>query len=206
MQKLFVFIFFYSFAHAASITVKPFEMEFTIDKGYEVQGEMELSCRYEKFVWGDSAEYVTFYQEPTQLKVNIVESTDYNTVQVKNTKNLYYEYDEFFRSNEECRASFKIFFISTKYALGHGRNPKEPVKFTLWKGFYDYQEDEQIYDLRKLAKYIDNTVYSFREKSFENRHINIWILQDGREARTNPWVERAVINPATGVPYKPELN
>lgn len=205
-MKIFIItILSLSNLYAASITVAPFEMNLRIEKGYALKAELELACRYEKWVWGDSAEYETFYQAPVKLTVKEVHNGEFKEIRLINSRSLFYEYDEFFRSNEECRASFKVVFYSLKYALGYGVNPKKPVSFQLWKGFYDYEAGDQRYDLRKMEKYLDLATYTFVEKKFSNSHLNIWIKQDGREAATNPWVEKAYLNPETGRPYIPEI-
>jgi len=191
-------------AMAASVIVKPFEMELYLQKGYKISGEIELACRYERTVWSDSAEYETFYQTPQKLKIVENDHGEMKKVKIIHDQELYYEYDRFFRT-VECRASFKFLFESEKYARGIGVNPYKPVSFSLWKGMYDYQEGDQYYDLRKMTKYLDNTTYTFKEVPFNDSHINIWIKQDGKEADTSPWVDRAYINPETGKPYSPRI-
>ncbi len=188
---------------AASITVHPFELEFDLQEGYSVDGEVELACRYEKFVFGDSAEFETFYQAPKKLKVKVTKGQGFNKVALINQDKLFFEYDGLFKYGKECRASFEVNFVSDHIAKGHGRNPREAVSFKLWKGFYDYEEGEQVYDLDKMKKFLHHTTYTFTQKKFTNL-IHIRILQDGREAQTNPWVEKAYLNPATGKPYPPK--
>ena len=202
---IFLLSLFATQLFAASITVRPFEMEFDLQVGYSVKGEVELSCRYEEWVWGDSAQYETFYQDPSPVMISEEKMGDKKRVTIKNPRELYFEYDEFFRSNEECRASFKFVFYSENYAMGFGANPKKPVSFKLWKGFYDYQDGDRVYDLNKMRKYLDKTEYTFVEKRFQDSHINIWIKQDGREADTSPWVAKAYIDPTTNLPYPPQL-
>jgi hypothetical protein len=181
-------------------------MEFDIEPGYKIEAYIELACRKEKWVWGDSAQYETFTQDPKSLIVKVENKGNLETITLINSSVMYYEYDRFFSSGEECRASFKVLFISQKYAMGYGYNPSKPVTFKLWKGFYDYQRGDQFYDLNKMRKYLDNTTYSFVEKRYQNSHINIWIKQDDREASTSPWVEKAYINPTTGKPDAPKSN
>lgn len=190
---------------AASITVLPFKMTMEVQNGYQVKAQIDLACRYEKFVLSDSAEYEVFYQEPVQLGVSVKEDqgTGYKKVVLENNQKLYFEYDNPFRYGKECRASYKVFFESENYALGHTIKPKNPVLFTLWQGFYDYQEGNQVYDLEKMRKYLDQTTYSFTENYSPKDFVIIRILQDGREARTSPWVEKAYKNPKTGRPYRP---
>lgn len=198
-------IFLSTYLHAASVAVMPFEMQLDLQVGYGVRGEIELACRYEKIVWGDSAEYETFYQAPTKINITQEKSGEVKKVTLKNTRKLYYEYDDFFKSGEECRASFNIVFFSEKYAMGYGASPRKPVSFQLWKGFYDYQRGDVIFDLNKMRKYLDKTEYTFVEKRYLDSHINIWIKQDGSEAETSPWVAKAYIDPTTNLPYRPKL-
>lgn len=206
MRKLSILFYLCSLnIFAASVTVAPFEMELDLQKGYKLQGSIELACRLEKWVWGDSAQYETFYQDPSELRITTIDNGDFNKIIINNPNELYYEYDRFFSSDEECRASFKFQFISLNYAMGYGIKPKKPVTFQLWKGFYDYQKGDQRYDLNKMRKYLDRTVYTFVEREVTNSHINVWIKQDGREASTSPWVEKAYLNPETGKPYTPIL-
>lgn len=190
---------------AASITVKPFEMELDLQVGYKIKGEIALACRYEEWVWGDSAQYKTFYQDPTALEITEEVNGDTKRVTIKNTRERYFEYDDWYRSGEECRAYFDILFYSENYAYGYGARPKEPVSFDLTKGFYDYEPGDRTYDLNKIRKYLDQTTYAFIEKRTQDRYLTIWIEQDGREADTNSWVRRAYINPETDRPYTPEL-
>lgn len=197
---------FFSFGvMAASITVRPFKLEMEVQKGYSVRAQMDLACRYEKFVLSDSAEYETFYQGPVTLgvKEKNTSGTDFKVVTIENKRELFYEYDNPFRYGKECRASYKVFFESDNYALGHTIRPNAPVTFTLWQGFYDYQEGNQIYDLEKMRRYLDQTTYTFTEDFKPRNFVIIRILQDGREAKTSPWVEKAYKNPATGKPYAP---
>ncbi|MBC76713.1 MAG: hypothetical protein CME64_11925 [Halobacteriovoraceae bacterium] len=200
----FVFSLFNS-ALGASITVPPFEMEFLLQKDYEVKGQIELACRYEKFVISDSAEYEMFNGPEKKLKFEYVQEGEFNRVKLVNDKKLYFEYDKLFKWNKECRASFEVVFSSSKYALGHGYKPSKAVSFKLWKGMYDYQEGDQLYDLDKLKKYLSNTTYSFSESQINDNYLSIRIFQDGNEADTSPWVESAYINPKTGKPFPPTM-
>jgi hypothetical protein len=192
--------------NAASITVPPFEMELDLQDGYELEGELELSCRYEKLIFGDSSEYKVFYAPVKNLLVSKQVEGEFNRVKIVNNEKLFFEYNRAFHYGKECRLSFKVNFFSTEYATGYGLKPKRAVSFMLWKGFYDYQEGDQNYDLRKMQKFLDNTKYSFRERFVRPSHVNIYILQDGREARTSPWVEKAYLNPETGLPYRPLID
>ncbi len=190
-------------AMAASITVPRFEMEFLLQKNYEVNGKISLACRYEKFVIGDSAEYETFYGPEQKLVFKVISEGDFNRVKLTNNQDLYFEYDRLFKWGKACRASFDVVFSSTKFALGHGSSPDKAVSFKLWKGTYDYEEGDQIYDLNKIGKYLDNTTYSFSETLVGDRYLSVRIFQDGEEADTSPWVEKAYINPETGKPFPP---
>ena len=204
MKKLILFlVLLCTSVHAASITVPKFTLEFDIKKGYDVSAEVELACRYERLIFGDSAEFETFYQAPKKLKVKVKSSQGLSHIELSNDSQLYFEYDNFFKLGKECRASFKVFFVSQNYALGHSIKPQKAVTFTLWEGFYDYEEGDQFYDVEKMRKYLHNTTYTFKEKVLSDR-MHIYILQDGREANTNPWVETAIFNPATGKPYPPK--
>ncbi len=189
---------------AASVTVPPFKLELELQVGYQVNGEIELACRYERFVFGDSAQYETFTKAPSPL---LVESSRLNgqfqKITIKNLKPLFFEYDRPFKYGKECRASYRVEFISKDYALGYGTNPLKPISFVLSKGFYDYQEGEQVWDLGKIKDYLHNTTYSFSQRATRDALI-IRILQDGHEASTSPWVHRAVFNPQTGAPYRPQ--
>jgi hypothetical protein len=208
-MKLFCLIIFLlstTQLNAASITVAPFEMELHVQDGYELEGELELSCRYEKLVFGDSAEYETFYAPTKKLSVIKHAEGKLNRVVLVNDEKLFFKYNRSFHFGKECRASFKVIFFSKNYATGYGLKPNRAVSFMLWKGVSDYQEGNQSYDLRKMQKYLENTTYSFKERYFRPSHMNISILQDGREARTSPWVEKAYLNPETGIPYKPSFN
>lgn len=190
-------------AFSASVTVLPFSMVLDLQKDYELTAQMSLACRYEKLVFGDSAEYETFYKEADILKVSYNDlGNGFNQVVIRNPEKIKFTYNHPLIYGEECRASFKVNFTSLRYAKGHGLKPKEPVSFQLWKGFYDYQEGNQTYDLNKMRKYLDKTEYSFSEQKTANALI-IRILQDGREAHTSPWVERAILNPQTGLPHSP---
>ena len=207
MKPLFlsVAILFNLSSFAASISLSPFEMRLDIQKGFTLAGEVELACRYEKFVFGDSAQYETFYQKPVPLDIKVESGlgSDFNRVLITNKKELYFEYDELFKFGEECRASFKVHFFSKDYSLGHTIHPEKPVTFTLWKGFYDYQEGDQVYDLEKMRRYLHNTTYSFPIDRRPKDFFLIRILQDGKEASTSPWVQKAYKDPMTGRPRKP---
>ncbi len=189
---------------AASITVPKFTLNMDVQTGYSVSGEIELACRYEKIVFGDSAQFETFYQTPKKLTVISKKGAGFNSITLVNNEELFFEYDRAFKFGKECRASFKVFFVSNVYALGHGIKPLAPVTFTLWEGFYDYEEGDQEYDLEKMRKYLHQTTYTFTEKMFSNM-MHIRILQDGREAKTSPWVEKAYFDPKTGKPFSPKL-
>lgn len=204
LLKLYLFLFSIN-SFAASVTVQPFKMEMEVQKGYDVRGEIELACRYEKFVLSDSAEYETFYQSPKKLLINKanIEGTNLNRVTLESKQKLFFEYDNPFRYGKECRVSYKVFFESENYALGHTIRPNKPVTFKLWQGFYDYKEGDQVYDLEKMRKYLDQTTYTFTEKK-TSKFIIVRILQDGREADTSPWVEKAYLDPNTGKPYPPK--
>lgn len=189
--------------NAASISVAPFQMTMDVQEGYAITAEIELACRYEKIIFGDSAEFETFYQTPKKLKVKTKKIGGMQEVTLINDSKLYFEYDRLFKYGKECRASFTVNFTSEKYAVGMGMRPYRAVNFKLWKGFYDYQEGDQVYDLSKMEKFLHKTTYTFTQKNFDSM-MHIRILQDGREAETNPWVETVHYNPATGKPYSPK--
>ena len=203
VQKLVLLVsLLFSFrGFCASITVEPFNMQFELDDSYEVHGQVELACRYEKLIISDSAKYETFYQKPTPLDVEYLPGKDFQKVIIKLPNRIYFEYKNWFKFGKECRASFSIDFKHKKYVIGYGQNPKGHIKFSLKKGFYDYLEGDQIYDPTKIGEYLDNTSYTIEEHALSSTFMLLKIKKDGLEAPTTPWVIKVKINPETGKPY-----
>ena len=118
-------------ATAASITVSPFELEFIFEpETMMVSGELELSCRYEKIVFSDSAEWVISTKKiPLSIKISKVANDRRVRLALKDRQ--YHEVKGTFRPSKECRADITLTFTDTLYARSNQiiRGKREPIEF-----------------------------------------------------------------------------
>lgn len=194
------FLFIQAQAFAASIEARPFQFEFTTPKELlDVKAEVELSCRYEKFVIGDSAEYNTT-RKSHDLDIKTTKLDGRTRFQISLNSSLSHKVTGLFRPSKECAGQLKLTLNDKKYAVGWAGKLKTPISFLIKTPAYRYNEGHSNLDISEVLDVIENRHVSFRYKSVPNMQVNIWVLFDGN---THPslFPTSAAINPKTNKPY-----
>lgn len=168
-------------AQAASTVAYPFEFSFTIPKDkIKVEAGLFLSCRHEKFVIGDTAEYETYHAD---YKLNVRyeeqdESTQKVTIDLNAKKRLYI--DGIFKIGKECTSRVAIDFKDRHYSVGWADKYDTPIAFTLTTDYYDYSE-ENVLDITYLEDILNNNHVSFYYRSVPSFQVNVWLYVNQKE-------------------------
>lgn len=89
-------------AQASSITADPFKLEFTLASStLGLEAELVLTCRYERIVWSDSAEWEIFTKN-IPLFVQIKKIRNKRNVRLALKERQYHEVRGTFRPSKEC--------------------------------------------------------------------------------------------------------
>lgn len=186
---------------AASTVVHPFNMDFYVmENRFSVYPQVILSCRYEKFVIGDSAEYITetkaydLSMEKSRAGDNI-----YYKVSLKDKKSL--QVNGAFKPTKECMSELMIKFVDNNYSVGWAGQTKRPISFTLRSHNY-FKAGDSLPDFRDMISMIDFKNLDFYYKSVPNLQVNIWMTADGNKLPLSPTT--AAINNETNMPYRLE--
>lgn len=184
-------------AFAASTTVHPFKIHlYAIESRFHVKPVLTLSCRYEKMVVSDSAEYY-------------VESRDYNLIveSEKADNNLLYSIslkDKKFldvtgvwKPTKECVSDLRIDFIDKNYSIGWAGQTKRPVVFSI-RSQQRYQAGDTTPDFSDVMNMIDFKNLDFYYKPVTSQ-VNIWMTADGVKLPLSPI--STAIDRETNMPY-----
>lgn len=200
MKKILVILSLVFSPHilwAASTTVEPFSFEFrSPENRFDVQAEVVQSCRYEKFVIGDSAEYhsETKIYELRQVQENVGGDIRYKfsfpakkTLKVSGT----------FKPTKECRSNLKLVFTDKNYSIGWAGQFSRPIGFTYETSEW-YQDGNTAPDFSQLIRTLEQQYLDFFYKNAFIQ-VNIWLTANGQNLPVSP--VSAAINPLTRMPF-----
>ena len=184
---------------ASSTTVHPFSFEFYVmEDRFDVQPQIVVSCRYEKIILGDSAEY---YTETKMFNLSIEKSPNhpnvYYKISLKDKK--YLDVKGPFKPTKECMAQLKINFIDKNYAVGWSGQMKRPISFMLKSNDF-FKEGDTFADFSKTIEIIDLKNLDFYYKGVPGLQVNIWMIADGIKLPLFP--VSSAIDDETNMPYR----
>lgn len=184
---------------AARTVAHPFQMEFSTPKNHlTIKAQLIQSCRYEKIVWSDSAEYYTETKKYDLEQEQVLRGEEVlHVLSLRNRLEL--EVRGAFRPTKECLSFVEISFIDKNYSVGWGGQMKRPLSFSLSSSSpYNYQEGESELDISSLADLIYHKKIQFLYHPVRIQ-VNIWLLADGEKLPVSP--TSSAIDPKTGMPY-----
>jgi hypothetical protein len=188
---------------AASITVNPFDLKFTMNTdAYELDFSLEMACRYEKFVISDSAQYEYIYEKvPLQITVKNIAGSEESQITVSNSQKRKLKLSGYFKSGKECQ-TYLHFFVNDKiYASGWANRLDRPIRL----GHFEHSRlaEEKIFDFNKLNDYMGNKKISFNYRS-TGRQVNIRFAFDdvSTTGMSSYLSQSAAENPETQMPYR----
>lgn len=191
--------FFSPYLMAASTTIHPFSFDFYVmEDRFDVQPQVQLSCRYEKIVAGDSSEYYTetktfnLHVDKAQAHPNV-----YYKMSLKDKK--YLEVKGPFRPTKECVSALIINFVDKNYAIGWAGQMKRPIAFRLSSNAY-FKAGDTVGDFSKTLEMVDLKNLDFYYKSVPGLQVNIWMTADGVKLPLSPI--SSAIDEKTNMPYK----
>lgn len=186
---------------AASTVVNPFNLDFyVIENRFSVYPQLLLSCRYEKIVISDSAEYITETKaydlavEKTRAGENV-----YYKISLKDKKRL--EVNGPFKPTKECMSELLINFVDNNYSVGWAGQTKRPISFMLRSNNHFKEGDSQP-DFREVMSLIDFKNLDFLYRGVPKVQVNIWMTADGLKLPLSP--TSAAIDAESNMPYKLE--
>ena len=198
---VFISFFIAQFSWAAQVRVEPFLTTFFVDiDHYQVEFEMQMMCRYEKFIIGDTAKYEYFFKEvPVNLEV-VENQSELSEVRIFLNKKQECKLGGFFKKNKECAFSFKLFLVDKIFAYGSGL-PKRPIKL----GVYDspFFAEDVTFKEQDLEKLLYNKELSFIYDS-NPLQVNVYFSIDGRiyDRMSSYAFAYVARDPQTGMPYR----
>ena len=198
---IFILLFFSFNSFAAEVVLKPFEIEFEVEKdSYQLDFELKLMCRYEKWVISDSAEYEYKYQT-IPLSIQKTVRNDKEIIKLSVNKTYKLKQDEWYRSTKTCGYIQNFYLKSKKYAVGWANQYNRPIKL----GFYDHSHMKEYieYPAEKLKDQINGREVGFHYFNAGGNQISIKLAIDKKplpgisgSIRTS-----AYLNPETGMPW-----
>lgn len=201
MKKLvLLIIIFPTLLRAASTVAHPFDLIFTIPKDQIfIKANLVQNCRHEKFVIGDTAEYVDNFVD-YELDVTYEDiNNDVQEVVVSLTESKHLYIDGFFKPNKECMSQVSIILNDTKYAIGWADRFNDPVSFQVSTDFYNYSETN-VLDVSYLKDILHKNHMSFFYKPVPSYRVNVWLYANGSEVYEVPPTS-AAFDPKTKMPY-----
>ena len=202
MKKIILVLFLNLVVQAASITVEPFKINFFVnDQAYELDFKITLACRYEKFVFGDSAQYEYKYKElPIAIAQNKI-SSSITHFSMSLNKLVKHELTGYFKHNKECQSIIELFLIDKKYSTGFLNDFKRPIKL----GFYKQTRLEEFksFEIEHIKNLLENKVYGFK---YDPGYNNLWVYltSDGEIVNRMSTFARMQVakDPQTDMPFK----
>lgn len=199
MKNYFILLccFASSTLYGASTTAAPFEFEFTAPLNrMTVIATLNQSCRYERIVWSDSAEYeVSTKSYP--LVITIREFNGEEHYRVSSPVERYHEVRGIFRPTKECKSELTVEFFDKNYAIGWAGQMERPLKFSVATNHY-YQEGDQEFDPSKVLDLLEKKVIEFYYVPVASQ-VNVWLTANGLKLPNAP-ISTAK-NPKTNMPY-----
>lgn len=193
--------FMTSLSFAASVTVPAFDIDFHLDKdAYQIDFELEMACRYEKFVISDSAQFEYTYKK-VPLTIKFLETQNGLTrVRLENQSEQKHKLTGFFKSNKQCQTYMNFFLIDRKYATGWANQMDRPIRLGIFE--HSRLQEEKTFDVQKLKNLIEEKKLSFNYKDVGSQ-INVKFAFDDIPSRSmSTYMGRSTArNPETQMPY-----
>ncbi|OUR95518.1 hypothetical protein A9Q84_16935 [Halobacteriovorax marinus] len=196
---LALFLSFSTFS--ASITVEPFDLEFNMDtNAYELDFELEMACRYEKFVFSDSSQYsYTYKKVPLKITKKKI-SRNLSRVTVSNTSKRRLDLTGFYRSNKQCQTYLNFFVKDKIYSQGRTNSFDVPIRLGVFE--HSRLADHKVFDFEKLEEVFQNKKVSFNYK-YNGRRMYVRLAFDdiSTTGMSTYLSTGASANPETKMPY-----
>lgn len=184
---------------AAETIATPFKFEFYATNAfYDVSGVLKQSCRYEKIVFSDSAEFEAEWKETPLLVKKTELASGLTKVSVSLTQEKRMRVDGIFRPSKGCYSNIEVTISDTRYAIGWGARWTSPVSFTLRTD--SYYKPESSLDISKVEDVIGERELNFFYKTTQANQVNVFLYIDG-ERTWDVFPINTLKNPETGLPY-----
>ena len=171
IQIFSTFLIFMDFAIAATVKVEPFEFKFLVaENSYDINFSLELMCRFEKTVFGDSAKFEYKYKEVPLSVSKINRGTELVEVTITNPSLLTLSQTEWYRSNKECGYIQKFYLTSRLYSIGWADQFDRAIELGLYE--YSRLDENAVYPIKKLKDKIENKELGFTYRAVYNQ-VNI---------------------------------
>lgn len=166
---------------AASVTVEKFNLEFLLDTSeYELDFELTMACRYEKFVFSDSSQYSYTYKT-VPLKITKKKlSSDTSLIRVSNPRDQKLVLNGMFKSGKQCQTYMNFFFKSKKYATGWANRLDRPIRLGVFE--HSRLEEYKTFDIDSLRDTFENKKVSFFFKPVSSQ-VNVRLAFDDLPTR-----------------------
>ena len=204
MKKLIVFIsiLFSQSIFSANVTVEKFNLEFLLDTTeYELDFELRMACRYEKFVISDSSQYDYIYKT-VPLKITKKKlSSDTSLIRVSNLRDQKLVLKGMFKSNKECQTYLSFFFKSKKYSIGWANRFDKPIRLGVFE--HSRLAEYKTFDIDNLRDIFENKKVSFIFRPVRS-HVNIRLGFDDQPTRgmSSYLMMSSAIDKTTNMPFR----
>lgn len=183
---------------AESITARPFSFElYTTQANMRVSAQLSLTCRYEKLVIGDTAQY-HFRSKKIPLEIVKTELGNKTRHLIGLDSEQRLNLEGIFKPTKECSSNIEVLFVDTKYSVGWASQFDRPIEFS-FNTRQSYSDGDTFVDLSKVYEEVDNKTIEFFYKPVPNLQVNIWLYADGEELASPT---SAAIDPETGMPFR----
>mgnify|MGYP000114940896 CR=1 FL=1 len=185
---------------AATTTVNPFTLEFyTPESKHNIEVSLTQSCRYEKIVWGDSAEYYTQYKDvPLKVK-NTNLGNGLIKHQYKLTKKQVMKITGMFKPTKECKTELEVKILDSQYSIGWANQYSKPISF-LFYDFQSYRPGDSTFNISGIADRVEDKVFSFDYRAVGSQ-VNTTLLADGVKV-SNLMIVSVALNKKTQMPFR----
>jgi hypothetical protein len=203
-MKFFIFIMTMALSlssFSASITIPKFELEVLLNSDeYELDFKLEMACRYEKFIIGDSAQY-EYKTEIVPLVITEKKNDLSESVfTIKNRQKRKLELTGIFRNNKECQTYLQFFIKSKLFSIGWANQFHRPIRL----GFFEHSRRSEFktFDIQKWTDLISNKKLSFLFKPVGSQVNMSFALDDIKPPGMSSYLRQSVAqDPKTGMPF-----
>ena len=200
-QNIALLLFFISLLstqklEAASIKARPFELKFFLEQDHiNVNAQLNLTCRHERWVIGDSAVWEMFHLK-APLQVTQSKSGDLRLMKIALLDEKFLEVKGVFKPSKECKAELEIIFTDSLYASGsHAPYNSRPITLS-YEHRDRYQDGHRTFDTSDLDHDINHETLGFRFQVL-SQVIHVYLENSTR------WFAHTSVtkNPETSLPY-----
>jgi hypothetical protein len=191
----------FSYSFGASITVEPFSIKFLLDtESYAPDFKLEMACRYEKFVIGDSAKFEYKFKEvPLIIKEKIL-INGLVEIELTNNKKRFLEVTGYFKTGKECQTITELFLKSKVYSIGWANQFNRPIRLGIYK--QSNLSETQYYDSQKYKDLFGNKELGFIYSDLPSQTYVKFSIGKIPYESMNTYARMMVpLNPETKKPY-----